>query len=238
MKFFLCDDDLSTHELYATKLAKLCEDHDIKFEFTAYDAGDDMLLDFEKHNGFEGVLFLDINMPNINGISVAKKLQENGAKCEIIFLTVSKQHFLLAFDVGASNYIIKDETTEARFESVVLKAIETSFDRSQEYILFSSAGEYRSIAISSIRYFEVTKRIITVHYNSDDTFEFFSSLGKVENELLGQGFVRAHRAFLVYVPCIETLTYSELKMRDGTAIPVGRKYYQDIKNALNAFLSL
>jgi len=234
MKFFLCDDDKEILKTYKTRLSALCVKHGIDFEILCYENGEQMLFDFELQKRFIGVIFLDINMPDINGITVARMLRDYGCHSELIFLTVSKRHFLNAFDVGAFNYILKDETSEKRFEEVFLKAVHAVREKSEEFILLTGGGEYRSIAIKSIQYFEVAKRIITVHYENE-CFQFFSSIGKVENQLYDRGFIRIHRAFLVSLTAIMNVTYTELTLRDGTILPVGRKYYYVLKTAFNKF---
>ncbi len=237
MIFFLCDDNIDTINSCADIIKQLSAKHDIDCKLNTYTDGKLLISDYEKY-GFGGVLFLDINMPEIDGISVAEKLQSKGYKGEIIFLTVSKEHFLPAFDVGAFNYLIKGETSVKRFEQVFMKAVETSMNKMRECILVSSAGKHRSIPIKDISYFEVYDRIITVYYsngNTDESFSFFSSLGKIENQLIGRDFIRPHRSYLVALPMIESLTSKQLILRNGVEIPVSRKNYQAAKSALDCY---
>jgi len=231
MKFFLCDDEPEILELYSNKIRVLCKKHQIDCEIICYRDGEQLVFDYDKKTFTGSVLFLDIRMPRMDGFSTVQALDRSGYKGEIIFLTNSRQHLLSAFDVGAFNYIIKGETSDGRFEKVFLKAVKAATGIGMEYILFSAAGENRNLAVRDIRYFEVDKRIITVSYN-DEQFSFFSTITKLENLLFGRGFVRVHRAFLVAVTQIVSLTSTELTLRDGTKLPVGRKYFQGVKEAL------
>lgn len=232
MRFFLCDDTQEMRAVYEEKIKEICSKHNIDFEIVSYYSGEQMLFDYENQNSFNGVIFLDINMPEINGITVSQRLQQMGCLGEIIFLTVSESHFLQAFDVGATNYIVKGKTTAKRFENILLNAVNTVSDRQEEFMVFTCAGERRSVRIRDITYFEVTKRIMTVHYKGDETFSFLSSIGMIEDQLFHKGFVRIHRAFLVSVRHIEKVSYTELTLRNNTSLPVGRKYYARIKSAL------
>jgi DNA-binding LytR/AlgR family response regulator len=234
MKFFLCDDGKKVLDFYRTKIEFLCNKHNIDFDCTLYTSGLMMLDEFQEQDAFEGVIFLDINMPDIDGMTLARKLREKGCLGEIIFLTISKEHILDAFDVHAFHYVIKSETTDQRFEEIFLRAVRSSVEKAQDYIVFSSNGEHRNIAIQKIYYFEVLQRIITVHYD-DDRFEFFSTMGKLENQLFSKGFVRIHRSYMVSVHQIQRFTYTEVMLRNGTTLPVGRKYYQEIKKAVTKF---
>lgn len=234
MKFYLCDDDRLVHAPYREKLSALCQKHSIEHEIVSYYNGEAMLDDFDKDGGFSGVLFLDINMPEIDGITVARRLQHYTAKGQIIFLTVSREHFLTAFDVQAFNYIVKDATSDARFEQVFLRAVNAVYESEQEYMLFMRGGENCSVAIRGIHYFDVLRRIMTVHYEGG-SFEFISTMEKVEGQLIGQGFIRVHRAFLVYLPFVTSVSYTDLHLRDGTVIPVGRTHLAKLRRAFLDF---
>lgn len=98
-------------------------------------------------------------------------------------------------------------------------------------MLFTGIGEYRNIAINDIKYFEVRGKIITVYYGSK-SFEFISTIGKLENLLFTKGFIRVHRSFLVALQYIKTFAYDGLTLMDHKEIPVGRKYYGGLKEAM------
>jgi len=234
MKFFLCDDNQKVLDFYEQKLKFLCDKHSVDFECFLYASGEKMLADFKKQDSFFGVVFLDIRMPEMDGMTLAKKLRDYGCQSEIIFITISEAHFLSAFDVGAFNYVVKGKTSDRRFEEIFLRAVASAREKDQDFIVFSSNGEHRSIPAKSIYYFEVLKRIITVHYVGGD-FDFFSTMEKLENQLFSLGFVRVHRSYLVLAQQIESLTYTTLKLRNGTVLPVGRKYYNAIKDAMEKF---
>ena len=132
-----------------------------------------------------------------------------------------------AFDVEALHYIVKNQTTDKKFEEIFLKAIERSKRRSVETLSLSCAGEYRNIPISSVRYFEVQNRIVTVYYRELDeikSFEFYAKLSQIEESLYGRGFVRIHRAYLVAEKQIQKRTQREVRLLDGTILPVGKTY--------------
>ena len=235
MNFFLCDDDASIQAVYTNEIHKLCKKHNLLPEIHCFSNGQQLLFAFDESVFPIDVIFLDINMPGIDGIAVAEKLREHGCKSEIVFLTVSEKHFLSAFDVGASNYLVKNDTTDPRFERVFLKVINAAREKEKEYALFTCGGEHRSIAIQDIKYFEVLHRIVTIHYGDNESFEIFATLGKLENELCARGFVRSYRSYLVSVAHIEKLEHKELQIRNGPKIPVSRAFYSNVKTAMDQY---
>ena len=170
-------------------------------------------------------------MPGRNGIEVASVLRENGYGGEIIFLTLFKDAVYYAFDVRANNYLLKETATLKRIEKVFLNAVEIVREKNDEFILLTGIGEYRNVPIKEIRYFEVNQKIVTVYYGHRN-FEFVSTIGKLENILFNKGFIRISRSYLVAKKYIRSFVYGKVFMMDGEELPVGRKYYKELKNMM------
>jgi len=228
MKVVICDDNRIEREKNVGIIKTLAQKYDIEVAIAQYSSGEQLLFEYDEPNNYIDILFLDINMLKVNGIEAAKRLREYNCTGEIVFLTHSEQHMLQAFDVKALNYIIKSDNNFERFESVFLQAVEAAGEKEKEYIRITGVGEARNIAINSIKYFEIIRKIVIVHYNREE-FEFISTLEKLEKLLFSKGFVRVHRSFLVSAAYVESYSYEQLKMTDGSLIPVGRKYYQGLK---------
>lgn len=235
MKIFLCDDNIKHLEFYREKLNEMANKYHQIIEFQQFEDGNKMLFALADQKQSVDALFLDINMPEIDGITVAEKLREAEFSGEVVFLTVSKEHFLPAFDVKAFNYIVKGETSTERFEKIFQDIIQIANEKEREYILLSGGGEHRKIEINSIHYFEVQSRIVTVHYK-DREFEFFTTLGKIENQLYNRGFIRVHRAFLVAQRSIQEIYHDALLMKNGDQVPIGRTYQKDVQKLLKEMM--
>lgn len=233
MNIIVCDDTERELTRYADLIEKLCEKNNIDANVVRYVNGMKLLLDLEDARLRADVIFLDIHMPHIDGVSIAGRLREMGYYGEIVFLTVSQQHFLAAFDVRASNYILKGRCKEPRIERILLEVCSAAMEKQKEYITFSGGGNTVNVAIQSIRYFEVNQRIITVHYENSKTFQFYSTMTKLENMLYQHGFVRTHRAFLVAIAYIHELRQEMVTLLDGAQIPVSRTYYAAVKRTLS-----
>lgn len=231
MQIVICDDEQKSIEYYRTLFREICDDNDVQASFKEYKSGDQLLFNVEEIVKEADILFLDVKMPGTNGIDTAKKLREHGYEGEIIFLTMTKEAVFYAFDVRAMNYLVKDASSRQRIEDVLLKAVEVAREKSSEYLLLTGVGEYRNVPISEIRYFEIMQKIVTVYY-SDTTFEFVSTMGKLENILFTKGFVRISRSYLVAVKYVAAFSYEKVTMSSGEVIPVGRKYYRSLKDAM------
>jgi hypothetical protein len=231
MRVVICDDNPIERKNLLEITTHISKSEGLDTEFEVFESAKQMLFEVEDKLELIDVMFLDINMPGIDGMEAASKLRSNGYIGEIVFTTVSKNHMLGAFDVRAFNYIVKGETDGAKTVKIIKDVFKTASEKSKEYMLFTGIGEYRNIAINDIKYFEVRGKIITVYYGSK-SFEFISTIGKLENLLFTKGFLRVHRSFLVSLQHIKNFTYEEITLIDNTEIPVGRKYYSGLKEAM------
>lgn len=172
------------------------------------------------------LIFLDVESA---GFNVVETLREKKFYGEVIFLTHVEDQWEKAFDVQAFHYVIEKNCNKERFEWIVEKAIQKVEKKHEETLALVCAGKRVVLPIRDIRYFEVQERWITVYYR-EEQFEFFSRLSKIEETLIGKGFVRVNRSCLVALQYIESIRYNELTLLDGTRIPISRGKYQEVRS--------
>lgn len=178
------------------------------------------------------IVLLDIHMPRRNGIDVARVLRENGYQGAIIFITRSDEHWRDAFEVKAFNHITKDSQMEDRFIQVFWNALLEVDKRLGKTLLFSLLGETCNIDIDSISHFEVEQHLVRVYYDHNKTFEFISSLTKIESLLFGNDdFMRVHRSALISVAHVEKIDEISKKiiMQNEAEVIVSQKYLKILK---------
>jgi two-component system response regulator LytT len=231
MRIAICDDSSEDIDKYSALISECAEKNGVKAEITGYTSAKQLFFELGEPKDYCDILFQDIYMPEKDGMETARELRSKGYKNEIVFLTVSKQHTLDAFDVGAFNYIVKDSTTEKRLYRVISSAIREAKKRAEAFMIFSSGGENRNVPVSEIRYFEVIDHIIHVHYG-EESFEFFSTIGKLENRLQNHGFLRINRSILVSKTYIKTFSYSEVVLDTGERFSISRGKYNIVKDAM------
>lgn len=228
MYILVCDDNREERSWILDGLADFEKKNGVSIVAEQFGGGQELLFRAEDIYHQVDLVYLDVLMESENGFDTAFKLREMGYIGDIVFVCEKIDYVLPAFDYNALNYLIKGRTTQERFEKVLRRAEENSREREKRVIVLSCAGETRAIAIDDIEYFEIVKRIVTVHY-SGDTFEFYSTMSKLEDELSGSGFVRTHKSFLVNSKYICKITARNLQLMNGSNLPVGRRYVQNIK---------
>lgn len=117
-----------------------------------------------------------------------------------------------------------------RYKKYAYALIDLSSRRIEEKIIVSMNGLFTAIFIRDIFYVEVYKRIITIHHKDGKT-DTYARLSDIENILEIFGFVRSHRAYLVSVSAIKTLSATCITFINGEIVPVSKSCYAAIKNA-------
>lgn len=227
MNIIICDTDKAKRSYCKERILQVSAENKIPVTVSSQETGEQVLFNVAE-NGETAIVYIDVSLVDMDGIKFAEKLRKEQEDIDIVFFTEDKSRVFEAFDVDALHYLVKNEISTDKFDEVFLKAINRARRNLDEKMIFSCAGEYRRVSVADIKYFEVMNRIITVHYN-DESFEFYSTISKIEEALFNRGFHRTHRSFLVAEKYIETASKNEVKLIDGTVIPVGRHYWNAIK---------
>jgi len=169
------------------------------------------------------VLFLDIQMPDINGIQFYKSLSK---KPVVIFTTAFKDYAAEGFNIDAVDYLLKPYSNE-RF----LKAIQ----KTKEYIEFLSAQDlqYNSIFVKcnnemvkinlkNIEYIEALDDYIKIYIKPYPVLTLMTLKGVME-KLPAQLFARVHRSYIVPLDRIEKFSRNKIQIA-GKEIPIGSSY--------------
>ena len=230
----ICDEDKQVTERVREHLLDISRKRGVSLEVQDYHSADSLFFHMEDEIRDVDLMLLEMKYADdMNGVDIAMKLRIMGYEGEIIFETYDKEQVFDSFDANPFHYIVKGETQETKIEDILERAIIKLEGGRREIISLTCAGERRNIPIADLLYFEVDHRIIRAHYGRNETFEFYSTIGKLENLLLGKGFERAHRAFLVSLPHVAGFGGSEISMDNGDIIPLGRTYAKAFRQALD-----
>ena len=231
IRIAICDDEPKDIQLYTARLAELGKKHERELNINSFQNADQLFFFMEDEMASVDIVFLDIRMPGTDGLTAAAKLRDIGYNGEIIFLTKQEDKAIKGYDVQAFHFIVKESGEDDAFERIFLSVVDYVENKTTEYITFQGIGESRNVAIRDISYFSVYRRIITVHYGKE-SFEFYSSMEKVEATMMEAGFLRVNRSFLVNVDYIRTFTADSITMQDGTLIRLSRRNSKQIREAI------
>lgn len=224
-----CDDDQSVLDELKDLLGRYCTKHDREIGHVAYLSSLDLLAEIERGARYD-ILFLDIILPNENGISIAKEIRQYDRVVKIIFLTSSCEFAVQSYTVGTYFYQIKPICEEDFFRLMDSAISECQKEQQHSLILRCKSGITR-IGLDRLEYCEVLGRVLQFHMEDGKVLEGTGSLDKLYGELARyENFVRPHRSFLVNMEYIQRISYKAITMENQVEIPIPHGKYSEIKN--------
>jgi DNA-binding LytR/AlgR family response regulator len=185
-------------------------------------------MDYLENNDVD-LMFVDINMPDINGIDFVKSLIK---KPEIIFTTAYSEFAIEGFKVDALDYILKPISYDVFLKSVnkaknwfELNQKEPEILQTTQDCLFVKS-EYKLIRIllSEIKFIESANEYIQIHLINDKPITTLIRLKVIEEQLPKDKFMRVHRSFIVNLDRVKVIERNRIIFDQKTYIPIGEQY--------------
>lgn len=180
------------------------------------------------------LLMLDILMDEgMTGMELARTLRRRDDLVSIIFITSSKSYLLEGYGVQPIQFLLKPVSREG-----LEQAILTDWRRHHmpRFVLLRSGGKDVPLPLAEILYVESRDHNSIVHLKSGEQ-AFRLSLSEVEQVLPSGQFVRCHNSFLINLAHVKLVGRTELILRDGARLPVGRRYYQPFQTAFVQYIN-
>lgn len=226
MTIAVVDDENIQQMLIAQMISMWADRTNNKVAIQTYDSAESFLFSYEVDKSAD-ILLLDIQMKSMDGVELAQKIRSENEEIQIVFITGIPDFMAEGYEVSALHYLMKP-LKEDKFYSVLdraaikLKAIPRT-------ILLPRAGGNIRIKVDNIVYIEVLSHIVTLHLvDRDETVRM--RIADVE-ELLGEGFFRCHRSFIVAMRYVSRVTRTAIiitvKGKSPIEIPLSRKLYDD-----------
>ena len=185
------------------------------------------------------LMFVDINMPDINGLDFVKTLHN---KPQIIFTTAFSEYAIEGFKLDALDYLLKPigyneflkAANKARnhFESVIAEQV--SKISANEYLFIKADSKIARISFDDIIYIEGMREYVRIHLISGKPLMPLISLRSLEEQLPADRFMRVHRSYIVNLERIITVEHNRIVFEGKVFIPVSEQY----KETFNKFLRL
>ncbi|MEA4992480.1 MAG: LytTR family DNA-binding domain-containing protein [Oscillibacter sp.] len=234
---FLCDDNSQAVERYSKLITRIAEKNQINITLSVFYSGESLLFHMSDSPDLPDIIYLDVLMGTLNGIHTAKQLRELGCNTEIVFLTSSEDYVFDSFDAFPVHYLLKEETTEEKFEQVFLRAVRLIAGNAARKLVCQSGGAKSIIPIKEIAYFDIWKGVVTVHYGQEKTFKYWMTMEELEEQLHGKGFIRTHRSYIVNLQYISKFGRRTVMLKTGESIPVGVTYEEKVKSDFIDFMA-
>ena len=228
MRIAVCDDE----ELFRIEFKSVLDKVLINAEYDidTFSGGSSLYEAFLK-NPFD-LVFLDIEMPGIDGITLAKRLRAVSENVQIVFLTSHIEYALEGYEVNALRYLVKP--VDMNKLSVVLKYIQDKKNNSRQ-IMIKQEGEDIVIDINDVIYMESMDKNVRIVTSKSEYITRYN-ISDYEEELKNSGFLRIHRGYLISLSKVKKIVKNDVVMDGDISLPVSRSNIKTLKDALYAYV--
>lgn len=207
MKILIVDDEELARSRLQRMLTSIDNSYDILHAMNATEALS--AVDEESYD----LIFLDVNMPGMNGLELGYEIKYANPNSAIIFQTAYEEHALKAFDIGAVGYLVKPYSIEQLQQTLQRVAIKRD-EESKDFRILSKVGDnYLLLHPHEVHY--VKADLSEVMLRSAKGFSYYAQkISDLEKKLQNYDFVRIHRSYLININEIKEIqTIEQSKLR-------------------------
>lgn len=222
----ICDDEQdqiiklkNTVNTWSSQNGHTCEVH-------SFSSAEAFLFAYEDNKAYD-ILLLDVEMQNMSGIELAKRIRADNNRAEIVFITSHFEFVGEGYEVDALHYLIKP-ISESKLMEVLTKAA-AKLSVEPPYVVITCEGETVKLYESDIVYIESFLHYLAIHTRERE-YRIKESMASFEGKL-SDDFFRVHRSYLVSLKAITRISRTSVTVDGKTDIPVARGKYDDINRA-------
>lgn len=221
----ICDDEQNQIEYITSIVASWSAHEGHGCEIRTFASAEAFLFEYEEDKAYD-ILLLDVEMKNMNGIELAKRIRKDNNRAEIIFITSHFEFVGEGYEVDALHYLIKPISAE-KLTQVLTKAAE-KISVEPPSVVISCDGETVKLYEADILYVESFLHYIVIH-TKDKEYKIKENMSVFENRV-SDYFYRIHRSYLVSLKYITRISRTSVSI-GNTELPLSRGKYDDINRA-------
>ena len=225
-KIAICDDAKGDRQYVLDMVQRWGNRSGHMIRTNIFTSAENFLFHYEAESDYD-ILLLDIDMGQMDGVTLAKKLRKNNNTIQIIFITGYSDYISEGYEVAALHYLMKP-VKEEKLCSVLDRAVE-KLSQNERVLFFQSNGEMIRVPIYQINYAEVSGNYVTIHALTDVTVKM--TLGELEKQL-DERFYRVGRASIINLTQVSRVTKREIVLNDGTMVSFPRGAYDGINRSI------
>ena len=232
MKIYICEDDKKDLDRLRELINRYYLDRQMNAVVTEFYTGEDLLVALKNGNHAD-IFFLDINLPDIDGLKVAASIRDMMDEVPIVLVTAFMNYALDGYKVKASRFLIKDDLDKT-FEECMDHICGEIIKKSKIIVLPCVEGEVR-LKASEIVLVETSghKSIIRL---KDRKYQIYEKLENLEIQLKEYGFLRIHKSFLVNMAFIRSINCYIMTLTDGKQLSVPKARYKQVRQEYALFV--
>lgn len=230
IRIAVCDDDINLANAIEGDILRMDEK---TLSCEVYQSGVELMRHLQGGEAEYHIYFMDIELPQQNGIETAAMIRKQDKDALIIFITDHKEYVYDVFEVLPFRFLRKPVSAQD-IRRVLADAIE-HLQRSEQIFFFQAGHEKYQLYCREILFFEGKGRKVIIH-TKKQSYEVYDKVSDIMSRLDHSLFCRIHASYIVNMEYIRSVKSEAVGLQDGTCLPVSKRYRQDVKQTHLAFL--
>ena len=226
----IVEDESAEMQRLQELLLRYGQENSITFDIRTYTSALTFLGDYQKEID---IVFMDIELPDVNGMEICRRLRKQDTEVMIIFVTNMAQFAVQGYEVEAQDFIVKP-VQYSEFSLKLRKALGRLERKNDQCILLQSGGTVSRVNLKELYYVEVAEHTVTYHTETG-TIEVIGSLKSAEQMLAGKGFSRCNYCYLVNLRLVREFHDGDVVLFNGETLRVSRNRRKEFLQALAEF---
>ncbi len=226
----ICDDEVLQREYLSSLVQKWGTEQGHFLSLSTFESGESFLFNYEDNKEVD-ILLLDIQMKEIDGVALAKKIRETNLQVQIVFITGISDFILEGYEVSALHYLLKP-IKEDKFFEVLEKAIE-KLGKEEKSLVLKVDGENIRVLHKDIMFIESDDHYVKINM-TDDIYTVKMKLSDIE-KLVDDSFIRCQRSYIVGLKRIKKITKTSVILNNDREVPISRGMQKTINEKLIKF---
>lgn len=223
----ICDDSLTINTHLESVIASASQNLSINVKCNIFFDGATLLKSI-MNGAMYDLIYLDVEMPVMNGIETAKSIRTMGLSTLFIFIS-AHEHYMKGLIATEPFYFLSKPIQVDDFHCAFASAIKRITEKPQNFT-FMYKKEYYKLPLKDIQYFESDNRLINVHTSTTSSV-FYGKLNDIETQLshTERHFLRVHQSYLVNFDHIYTLDHLKVVLLNGQTLPVSHEKQKAVR---------
>ena len=202
VRIAVVEDEAASRQLLADYLGRYSEEKGVSFDLTYFDDGGAIIGDYKP---VYDIIFMDIQMTHVDGMSAARAIREVDREVVLVFITSAAQFAIHGYQVGALSYLMKPLPWFA-FSQELDRCLRAVAKRRGTSVLLQSGTSTHRLDVHTVC----------------DTYSITSSLKAMETQLAGHDFFRSNSCYLVNLAHVRGVADQECLMTGGHSLRISR----------------